>query len=128
MAAYRSAFAFEVFHLPVEYDVFAEFAFQSSVIQRQLYRWRESYLCEVFITVAYDPGMVSGEYVFELFSYQGIQAVHILYADAFAVGRVRDQHTLSRSLGPLRQRFYFKFNIFGHTGTLDVAFGNRNCF
>ncbi len=115
----------------VEDDVFAQLTLERAVEQLYLLRRGEAYLLEVFFVVADDPGVVACEHAFEFLAYRLIEAVHVVDADAFAVGRVCDEHAAGLSVDagawrfvPLGDGFDLEVDVAAHAGALDVGLGD----
>ena len=72
--------------------------------------------------------MVALEYVFQFRPDHLVQPLHIVGADALAVGRVGDDGAVGRSFVPGRQGLGFQLDHTAYAGALDVACGDFDGF
>ena len=121
--AQASTLPAETLVITFEDNVFAELAFDRAVEDGNLLRRGEADFRDVFVFSGDNPGVVAFEHVFQFLADEGVEALHVVGADALAVGWIGDENTPLGSFGPCRERFGLQVDHAPHACAADVAVG-----
>ncbi len=124
--AQTASFGAEMLVVALEYDVFAELALDGPVEDGDFHRRGESDFVDKLVLGGDNPGVIPLEHVFELLAYKAVQSLHVVGADALAVGGIGHQDATLGGLVPLREGTGVELDHAAHTGAADVLRGDIN--
>ena len=104
--------------------VFAELAFQRTVVQRYFDGRFQAYLVETFFAVTQNPGIVIQELVFQPFADGPVQPQQVGRGDTFAIRRIGDDDAFLGRLRKLVEILLGYFDLFAQSGSFDIPCGD----
>ena len=120
LCLHDAAFRAEVLQLSVEHLVFAEFAFQRTVVKRNFDARLQANLVETFLAIAEHPGIVAFELVLQSLANHLIGAQQVGCRDALAIGRIGDDDALLAWLCEILEILLHDGDIIRQTCSLHI--------
>ena len=120
----NTAFRAEFLHLTVEHHVLAEFAFQTSVVYRNLDRWLQTNLLKAFLAVTQYPSLVACESLLEALANHLVSIQEVRGRDTLTVWRVHHDDALLCWLSEVLEVLLCDGDILAQSGCTHVEVGS----
>ncbi len=124
----NAAFLSEFLQLTIENLVFAEFAFQRTIVYGNLDAWFQTDLFEAFLAITQYPCFIIEELMLEALANHAVSTQQVWRRDAFAIRRIHHDDTLLSRLREIFEVSFLNRNILGKSGSLHIEASRINSF